>query len=78
MVSYSAWVSRWIGTNGIEVEHIVLNGRPTLRVCWTGGRNRYIVAYCRSIAELARHVDLADLVEVVALADRRKPPTGRA
>jgi hypothetical protein len=61
-----------VGTAGIEVEHIVLNGRPTLRVSWVGGRNRYIVAYCRSVAELSRHVDLADVVEVVPIAERRK------
>jgi hypothetical protein len=23
---------RWVGTNGIEMEHIMLNGRPTLGV----------------------------------------------
>jgi hypothetical protein len=64
--------ARWIGTDGIEIELIVLNGRSTLRVSWVGGRNRYTVAYCRSVAELSRYVDLADLVEVVPIAERRK------
>jgi hypothetical protein len=67
-------VSKWVGPGRIEVERIRLNGRQVLRV----RKHGFIVTYARSIAELARHVDLADLVEVVALADHRKPPTGRA
>lgn len=68
-------MSRWVGTGGIEVECIVLDGRQTLRVTWAGGRNRYVLAYCRSVRELARHVDLADLVEVASLADHRESPS---
>ncbi|WP_424536903.1 transposase [Sphaerisporangium viridialbum] len=64
--------ARFVGTDSIEVEHIVLNGRPRLRVFWAGDWNRYVIAYCKTVAELREHVDLADLVEVVYLANRRK------
>ncbi|WP_405140677.1 transposase [Sphaerisporangium sp. NBC_01403] len=66
--------ARFVGTNGIEVERIVLNGRPRLRVSWADGRNRHVIAYCKTVSELREHVDLADLVEVVSLANRRKSP----
>jgi hypothetical protein len=45
-----------------------LNGRQVLRVRQYG----FIVTYARSVAEFGEHVDLADLVEVVPLAHRRK------
>lgn len=56
-------MSRWVGVNGWEVEVVVLGGRQTLRVRHLG----YHIAYCRTVAELGRHVNLADLVEVVPL-----------
>lgn len=56
-------MTRWVGTDGWEVEGIVLDGRPLLRVQHLG----YLVAYCRTVSEVAQHVDLADLVEVVPL-----------
>jgi hypothetical protein len=64
-------MSRWVGGNGYEVEAIKLNVRATLRVRQHG----FLVAYCRSIAEVARHVDLEELVELIVLpsvAGRRR------
>jgi hypothetical protein len=60
-------MSRWVGVGGWEVELVVLNGRPRLRVRHLG----YHVAYCRTVSELAAHVDLADLVEVVEMPARQ-------
>ncbi|GAA5077613.1 aspartyl/asparaginyl beta-hydroxylase (cupin superfamily) [Thermocatellispora tengchongensis] len=57
--------STWRGAGGIEVEAIVLGAREVLRVCRWYGERRYLVAYCRDVEELARHVDLATLVEVI-------------
>ncbi|GII34640.1 transposase [Planotetraspora mira] len=57
-------MTKWVGVHGYEIEAIVLNGRQRLRVRLYG----YLVAYCMSVAEVARHVDLADLVEVVELS----------
>ncbi|GLX06782.1 transposase [Microbispora sp. NBRC 16548] len=56
-------MSRWVGADGYEVAVITLDGRPRFRVRQLG----YTIAYCRTVAELAQHVDLADLVEVVEL-----------
>lgn len=54
-------MSRWIGTDGWEVEPIRLNGSTVLRIRHLG----YHVAYARSIAELIRHgINIGDLVEV--------------
>ncbi|GAA4579766.1 hypothetical protein GCM10023194_06230 [Planotetraspora phitsanulokensis] len=36
-----------------------------------GGR-RYLIAYCRTPAEVAAHVDLADLVEVTDFSAYRR------
>ncbi len=56
-------MARWVGTGGYTVEAIVLNDRQVLRIRCLG----YHVAYCRSVAELGRLLDLADLVEVIEL-----------
>lgn len=54
-------MSRWIGTDGWEVEPIRLNGSTVLRIRHQG----YHVAYARSIADLAKHgIDIASLIEV--------------
>ncbi|GAA0386210.1 hypothetical protein GCM10009530_41490 [Microbispora corallina] len=58
---------KWVGVNGYEVDCVVLDGRGLLRVRHLG----YHVGFCASVAEVARYVDLADLVEVVEL-----PPVG--
>ncbi|GAB3148907.1 hypothetical protein GCM10027161_46150 [Microbispora hainanensis] len=42
---------------------VVIEGRPLLRVRHLG----YHIGYCASVAEVAAHLDLADLVEVVDL-----------
>ncbi|MBB5630408.1 transposase [Sphaerisporangium krabiense] len=59
-------MARWVGGGGHLVEAIRLDGRPLLRVSQYG----YLVAYCRSVAELAAHVALEDLVEVIPLRAR--------
>ncbi|NUP01351.1 MAG: transposase [Nonomuraea sp.] len=59
---------RWVGLDGYEVVGAVRAGRQVLRV----RRNGWLVADCRSVEEVARHVDLADLCEVVQLAARRR------
>lgn len=60
-------MARWVGVNGYEVEAIVLDDRQVLRVSQRFGRRRYFIAYCRSVAEVEQHLDLASLVEVVEL-----------
>ncbi|GGO68750.1 hypothetical protein GCM10012289_28250 [Nonomuraea cavernae] len=56
-----------MGTGGIEVIPVVRAGRQVLRV----RRDGWLVADCVSVAEVARHVDLADLCEVVELPRQR-------
>ncbi|GAB3899835.1 hypothetical protein GCM10027612_60420 [Microbispora bryophytorum subsp. camponoti] len=52
-----------MSSEGHEVDPVVIEGRPLLRVRHRG----YHIGYCASVAEVAAHVDLADLVEVVDL-----------
>ena len=59
----------WHGPDGIQVEVIVLDRRPCLRVTQVVNGHRYHEMYC-SLSELAEYVDLADLCEVIALPDR--------
>ncbi|KAA9379650.1 transposase [Microbispora cellulosiformans] len=56
-------MSRWVGVDGWEVAVVELDGRPVFRVRHLG----YHICYARSVAGVAQHVDLADLVEVVEL-----------
>ncbi|MFC4531893.1 transposase [Sphaerisporangium dianthi] len=56
-------MSRWVGGQGYEVEPIRLDGRTLLRVRQYG----VLVAYCRSVAEVASYVDLDELVELVVM-----------
>lgn len=58
---------RWVGTDGYEVVLAERDGRQVLRV----RRDGVPVADCVSVAEVARHVDLADLCEVVDLPFQR-------
>jgi hypothetical protein len=60
-------VATWHGPDGITVEPIILNDRPRLRVTQTVNGRRYLVEYCTSVRQVARHVALADLVEVIPL-----------
>lgn len=64
---------RWVGTDGYEVVPGMRDGRQVLRVLRYGRP----VADCHSVAEVARHVDLADLCEVVTLRPAA-PAAGRA
>ncbi|RCG32006.1 transposase [Sphaerisporangium album] len=60
-------MSVWVGSGHFTIDRIVLNGRQVLRIRQYG----FLVAYARSVADVARHVDLADLVEVVSLPARK-------
>ncbi|MEU4572275.1 MULTISPECIES: transposase [Nonomuraea] len=60
---------RWVGGDGFEIVLALRAGRQVLRV----RRNGWLVADCLSVAEVARHVDLADLCEVVRLPAARVP-----
>ncbi len=54
----------WRGPNGILVEAIMLDDRPTLRVSHLVNGRAQLRGYCSSVAELARYgVDLAQLVQ---------------
>ncbi|MEV0623050.1 transposase [Nonomuraea sp. NPDC050404] len=66
---------RWVGLDGLEVVGAVRAGRQVLRV----RRNGWVIADCTSVAEVARHVDLADLCEVIELPAQRRaePAAGR-
>ncbi|GGM74651.1 hypothetical protein GCM10010106_21410 [Thermopolyspora flexuosa] len=62
---------RWVGPDGLEVVPGRQGGRQVLRVLRRGRH----VADCHSVEEVARHVDLADLCEVITLRpDRRAIP----
>ncbi|MFB4272325.1 transposase [Nonomuraea sp. GTA35] len=65
---------RWVGLDGYEVVGAVRAGRQVLRV----RKNGWLVADCTSVAEVARHVDLADLCEVIELPVRRRARTPAA
>jgi hypothetical protein len=52
---------RWVGGDGVEIVLAVRAGRQVLRV----RRNGWLVADCVSVAEVARHVELADLCEII-------------
>ncbi|MED7927971.1 transposase [Nonomuraea sp. LP-02] len=61
---------RWVGLDGYDVVGTVRAGRQVLRV----RRHGRVVADCVSVAEVARHVELADLCEVVELSAWRAQP----
>lgn len=61
---------RWVGVDGYEVVPAVLAGRQVLQV----RRHGRLIADCHSVDEVAQHVDLADLCEVVTL----RPATHKA
>jgi hypothetical protein len=58
---------RWVGIDGYEVVPAVRAGRQVLRVRKDG----WLVAECLTVAEVARHLDLADLCEVIDLPVER-------
>lgn len=53
----------WRGPDGIEVEAIVLDSRPLLRVTRIIGDRNVLIAYCATVHEVGKHVDLGQLVE---------------
>jgi hypothetical protein len=56
----------WRGPDGIKVEVIVLQTSSRLKVTQRVNGRTYLLGYCRTIRDVERHVDLADLVEVIA------------
>ncbi|SDL72500.1 hypothetical protein SAMN05421874_1282 [Nonomuraea maritima] len=59
-------MSVWLGPNSILVEVIQLDTRALMKVTQRVHGRRYLIGYCATIGELTRHVDLAELVEVIA------------
>ncbi|MGW0809188.1 transposase [Nonomuraea sp. NPDC002799] len=59
---------RWVGLDGYEVVGVVHAGRQVLRVL----RHGWVIADCTTVKEVARHLDLADLCEVIELPERRR------
>ncbi|WP_245647126.1 transposase [Microtetraspora niveoalba] len=55
-----------MGPDGYEIVPAIRDGRQVLQVC----RDGTPVADCGSVEEVARHVDLADLCEVISLPAR--------
>lgn len=58
-------MASWRGPDGILVEVIVINDRQRFKISQTVNGRRYLIDYCGTIAQVAKHVDLADLVEVI-------------
>lgn len=58
-------MAQWSGPKGIVVEVIRLDARPLFKVTQTVRGHRYLLGYCATIAEVTKHVDLADLCEVI-------------
>ncbi|MBG0830022.1 hypothetical protein HS041_19830 [Planomonospora sp. ID67723] len=54
----------WQGPDGIQVEAIVRDDQPCLRVTRMVGGERLLIAYCAGVREVGRYVDLAALVPV--------------
>ncbi|MFI6502124.1 transposase [Nonomuraea typhae] len=59
---------RWVGPHGYEIVPAVRAGRQVLRI----RKHGWLIADCVSVAEVAGHVDLADLCEVIALPMGRR------
>jgi hypothetical protein len=53
----------WQGPGGIEVEAVVFDDRPCLRVTRRIRGKRVLVAYCADVLEVDKLVDLAELVK---------------
>ncbi|MEV0382445.1 hypothetical protein [Nonomuraea sp. NPDC050643] len=65
-------MTTWRGPGGITVEIITLNQATLYRVSQWINNRRYHIAYAATIHEVARHVDLADLVEVLEFPGSRQ------
>jgi hypothetical protein len=68
--AYRVVVAVWRGPDGILIEPIVLQQRPCLKITQDVNGRRYLIGYATRVQEVARHVDLADLVEVIQLPVR--------
>ncbi|GAA0438219.1 hypothetical protein Acor_62340 [Acrocarpospora corrugata] len=55
-----------MGPDGYDIVPALLDGRQVLRV----RKNGQVIADCLSVEAVARHVDLADLCEVIPLPRR--------
>lgn len=53
----------WQGPGGIEVEAVVFDDGPCLRVTRRISGERVLVAYCADVREVDKLVDLAELVK---------------
>ncbi|GAA0932929.1 hypothetical protein [Nonomuraea longicatena] len=54
----------WRTPDGVQVEAIVLDDRPVLRISRQVGDQTYLYGYCASVDDLAEHgIDLAQLTE---------------
>lgn len=62
----------WRGPGGISVEVIRLETRPLLKVTQTVNGRRYLLGYYATIADVTKHVDLADLCEVIRFPSRAR------
>ncbi|MEU6710036.1 hypothetical protein ABZ897_01040 [Nonomuraea sp. NPDC046802] len=58
-------MTHWCAPKGIEVELIQLDHKQLFKVSQHVNGRRYLLGYCATIAQIARYVDLADLVEIV-------------
>ena len=70
-ISYPVRVAVWRGPRGLLIEVIVLDRSPLYRVSQFVNGRRYHLAYEHDVAGVAEHVDLADLVEVLAFPGRQ-------
>ncbi|MDF5757749.1 hypothetical protein [Spongiactinospora sp. TRM90649] len=56
---------RWVSDDGHEIEAIVLDACPLLRVDRRYGGHRYHVGYFPTVEALAMIVDIATLTEII-------------
>ncbi|WP_431921313.1 hypothetical protein [Nonomuraea jabiensis] len=58
-------MTRWSGPKGIQIEVIQLDDRSLFKITQTVNGHRWLVEYAVTIAAITKHVDLADLVEIL-------------
>ncbi|MGW6504576.1 hypothetical protein [Nonomuraea angiospora] len=58
-------MARWTGPKGIQIEVIQLDDRSLFKITQTVSGHRRLVEYAATIAAITKHVDLADLVEIL-------------
>jgi hypothetical protein len=58
-------VAVWTTPDGVQVEAIVLDDQPVLRISRQIGGQTYLYGYCAGVEDLAEHgIDLAQLTEL--------------